>query len=189
LAFACLLRIQPFSVRVPSYGIAYRGRPDFITDSLLAALRAEALSLRAEARLNFNQFISRVDTPDNSTVCEQLAASDDLYQLVSQYAGPCYKSYVTSYIYYDASGHCSRPHVDNAFTGITAMMGLRNDHFNGAIQTSASIVYWPDKSPMTYRLQPGELIIFFGVCSLHGRTPVADGEIIHSLLMSFRPAI
>lgn len=184
-----LLAIQPFFGRVPMYGIAYRGRPDFMTDQLVEDLRAEALRFRPYARLNFEQFIATIDTPDDSTVSERLAASEDLYRLVTQHAGSCLRSYITSYIYYEVAGQCSKPHVDNAFTSITAMIGLRNDHEDLTSPLSSSVIYWPDSPPMEYRLKPGELVIFFGVCTLHGRYPISSGETIHSLLVSFRPEI
>jgi len=181
-----LLDIQPFSDRVPMYGIAYRGRPDFMTDKLVEDLRTEASRFRPYAKLNFEQFIATIDTPDDSTVCERLASSKDLYDLVTQHAGSCLRSYITSYIYYEVVGQCSKPHVDNAFTSITVMVGLRKDH-EGLSSPSSSIIYWPGRSPMEYRLEPGELVIFFGICVLHGRYPISSGETIHSLLLSFRP--
>ncbi|MFC5473120.1 hypothetical protein [Paraherbaspirillum soli] len=183
----CTLAIQPFRERVPKYGIVYRGRPDFMTDDLVQQLRAEALSFRPQAKENYEQFIVTVDTPDDSTVCEKLAASDDLYRLVTQHAGPCQHSYISSYIYYEVAGQCSKPHVDNAFTSVTVMIGLRNDQLDPAAPSSTSIVYWPDSPPMEYRLEPGELAIFFGVCVLHGRSPISAGETVHSLLLSFQP--
>ena len=182
-----ILAIQPFCERVPMYGIAYRGRPDFMTDKLVEDLRTEALQFRPYARLNFEQFIATIDTPDDSTVCECLAASEDLYRLVAQHAGPCLRSYITSYIYYEVAGQCSKPHVDNAFTSITVMIGLRKDHEDLTSPPSASVIYWPDSPPMEYRLEPGEMVIFFGVCVLHGRYPISSRETIHSLLVSFRP--
>lgn len=180
-----LAAIQPFHELVPPYGIAYRGRPRFMTDALLDDLRDEAVRQRPEARLNFEQYITRIETRDDSTVCEKLAASDELLRFVTEHAGPCLPSYVTSYIYYDGAGQCSKPHVDNAFTALTVMIGLRHDCTSAP--SSASVVYWPDRPRLDYRLQPGELAIFFGLSALHGRTPVVEGETVHSLLLSFRP--
>jgi hypothetical protein len=184
-----ILALQPFCGRVPIYGIAYRGRPNFMTDKLVEDLRSEALSFRPYARLNFEQFLATIDTSDDSSFCERLAASENLYHLVTQHAGPCLRSYISSYIYYEIPGQCSKPHVDNAFTAITVMIGLRSDHENLTSSSSASVIYWPDSPPMEYRLEPGELVIFFGTCALHGRYPISSGETIHSLLLSFRPEI
>lgn len=183
----CTLATQPFRDRVPKYGMAYRGRPALMTDALVALLRAEACALRAQARENFEQFITTVDTPAETTVCERLAASAPLLQMVCEHAGPCIPSYITSYIYYDQPGQCSKPHVDNAFTALTVMIGLRHDCRAGVASSSSSIIYWPDHAPMAYRLAPGELAVFFGSGVLHGRSPVQPGEIVHSLLLSFRP--
>jgi hypothetical protein len=181
--------IQPFRERVPEFGIVYRGRPNFMTDSLVQDLRNESIRFRPHARMNLKQLIFQVDTPKEDTVSECLAESDELHRFVAQHAGPCFQSFITSYIYYDFAGQCSEPHVDNAFTSITAMVGLRNDHADPAAPTSSSIVYWPDRAPMEFGLEPGEMAIFFGVCVLHGRTPIGTGDSVHSLLLSFRPKI
>jgi hypothetical protein len=184
-----LADIQPFSERVPEYGIAYRGRPGFMTDRLVQKLGRESSQFRSQAKWSLNQLVFQPDTPDGNTVCEQLAASDELYQLVILHAGPALRSYITTYLYYDIPGQCSEPHVDNAFTSITAMVGIRNDCGEATGRSSASIVYWPDRPPLEYRLEPGEIAIFFGECVLHGRTPIRSGEVVHSLLTSFRPKL
>lgn len=183
-----LLSIQPYGHRVPPYGIAYHGRPDFLDSALLARLQSEAASMRLSARLNLEQLITRVETPQNDSEAERLANSEVLLELVRDHAGPCRPSYVTSYLYYEANGHCSRPHVDNAFTAVTAMVGLQ--HERPRLEAgSFSVFYWPDRPPLAVRLQPGEMLIFFGACVLHGRTPVEPGEKVHSLLLSFKPDI
>lgn len=184
----CMLAIQPFARRVPPHGLAYRGRPDFMSDALVQGLRDEAVRWRPRARENFEQFIVTIDTPDDSTLCERLASSAPLFDLVTRCAGPCLRSYISSYIYYDAAGQCSKPHVDNAFTSVTVMIGLRSEPAaDVGARPSASVAYWPDSAPFEYRLAPGEMAVFFGVCVLHGRHPVARGETVHSLLLSFRP--
>lgn len=179
--------IQPFGARIPPYGLAYRGRPGFLTDALLAALREEAAQYRPRARENYGQFLHTVDTDGGDSVCETLAASTELAELVRRHAGPCRHSQITSYIYYEQAGQCSKPHVDNAFTAVTAMVGLRHDCAAEVERASASVIYWPGLAPFDYRLAPGELALFFGIGALHGRYPVAAAETVHSLLMSFVP--
>jgi len=184
----CLATIQPFAHRVQDYGIAYIGRPSFISDEVLLSLQDEAVRFRSNARVNGKQFISPVDTPNCCTECEKLEASSELHDFVTSVAGPCLQSYVSNYLYYDTKGQCSEPHVDNAFTAITVMLCLRHDSAE-SVKSSSSVSYWPDKPRLSYNLNPGELSIFFGTCALHGRTPVRDGEIVNSLLISFRPKL
>jgi len=181
--------IQPFGARIPPYGLVYRGRPGFITDALLDALRAEAAHFRPRARENYGQFLHTVDTDGGDSVCETLAASTELADLVRRHAGPCRHSQITSYIYYEQAGQCSKPHVDNAFTAVTAMVGLRHDYPAEVERASASVIYWPGLAPLDYRLAPGELALFFGISALHGRYPVAAAETVESLLMSFVPEV
>lgn len=183
-----LVNIQPYRDRIPTYGLAYRGRPNFMTDDLLKALQQESSRFRASAKRQLDQYISQIHTDNSSTVCEQLAASEELLALVRQQAGPALRSYITSYLYYDTPGQYSQPHVDNAFTSITVMVGLAQENAqNPANQQSSSVIFWPHSPRLDYRLQPGELSIFFGASVLHGRTRVASGESVRSLLMSFRP--
>lgn len=182
----CLQAIQPYRKRVPSHGIAWRGRPTFLTDEFLWALRAEARTLRKSAKFNFNQFIARVETSNSSALCERLADSRELLEIVERYAGPCTPSHVTSYIYYDAAGQCSRPHVDNYFTSVTAMLVLEHACAKPLLSMSHSVTYWADREPFMYHLVPGEMAIFFGASTLHGRTPVVAGEKVCSLLVSYR---
>ena len=184
-----LLLIQPFRARIPDYGIVYLGRPPFMTQALVKALQTEATTLRPQARVNFEQYIVTVDTPNDANLCEQLANSEEMYNLMSQYAGPCRPSFISSYIYYEHAGQRSSPHVDNAFTSLTAMIGIRHEYAGAIERSSASVVYWADKPPLEYRLGPGEIAIFFGVCALHGRYPVQNGETVHSLLLSFQPTM
>ena len=89
--------------------LCYLGRPDFITNELVAALRVECVHWRPEARLNGYQMISGVDTPHSRSVAEQLAASPAMIEWVSRHAGRCEPSFVTNYLYYDSEGHYCEP--------------------------------------------------------------------------------
>src|SRR4051812_1192742 len=44
-----LSKLQPYSKRISHNGIAYRGRPEFMTTELLEALQTEAQDLRPSA--------------------------------------------------------------------------------------------------------------------------------------------
>jgi len=185
----CLRSIQPYSQRIPRYGLAYLGRPNFVTDEVLKKLNEESDIFRCDAKLNLNQYLAQVETDDNQTYCEKIAASKELRELVQGHAGPSLPSFVTSYIYYDEPQQFSRPHVDNAFTSITAMMCLSQKSSAPDSETSSSFIYWPDSKRFNYRLKPGEVSIFFGASVLHGRTMVSSDEKTKLLLISFRPDV
>jgi hypothetical protein len=175
--------IQPYRSSVPPSGVSYVGRAEFITEEMLASLRAECIHWRSHARLNGYQMISGVDTPRSRSVAEQVASSRAVVDWVSRRAGRCQPSFVTNYLYYDAEGHYCEPHVDNAFTPVTAMLCLRHD---GPIHSESRVI-GPDGTSTVYRLRPGEIALFYGTCVIHSRSPVLQGEIVHCLLMSFRP--
>lgn len=178
--------IQPYRDKIKKYGIVYRGKPSFLTDDLLSKLQSEAVSFRQQAKPNYEQWISPVDTEDNATFAEKLEGSSKLLDFVCEFAGKCIPSYISNYIYYDVEGQNSEPHVDNAFTAVTVMIGLKHEGIN---KKSSSIIYWPDAEPLEYQLRPGEMTIFFGTTMVHGRTPISKGEEVHSLLLSFRPVL
>ena len=187
-----IAKLQLFSDRIPPFGIVYNGRPAFMTDELVEKLRNESEKFRPNAwPLKGNdpsQYLYRPDTQDGHTYAEKLAESSELHQLVQKYAGEVLKSYITNYIYYDEAGQCSKPHIDNAFTSVTAMVAIEHTSKDG-ILSSSSVCYWPDMGRFDYRLKPGEISIFFGVSTLHGRTPIREGEKVTSLLLSFRPPV
>lgn len=183
-----LLNIQFYRDRVPVYGLAYKGHPDFLTKDVLNNLIEESESYKLQSIRNLDQNIYQVETNDNVTYAEKLASSMELHKLVNRYAGKSQQSFVTSYLYYNQKGDCSRPHVDNAFTGITVMIGLKQISSNlKKVKLSSSFLYWPNKPRFEYQLEPGEISIFFGACVLHGRTILDDGEVTQLLLLSFRP--
>ncbi len=183
-----LVKIQPYSNRIKEYGLAYKGRPSFMTDELVNALIKESDNFRSQSRPNFNQHIYQVETPNESTLSETFANSKDLLDLVTKSAGSVIPSFITSYIYYFNEGDDSKPHVDNAFTSVTVMVGLRHDYPEELRDdTSYSFIYWANRKPFYYRLLPGEMAIFFGSSVIHGRTPLKKRESINSLLVSFRP--
>jgi len=184
-----LLRlIQPYSDRLPGDGAAYFGRPAFMTDEILDALSRESVAMRPLASRLFDQMIVRVDNPTDTALCERFASSEDLFGLVTEHAGACSRSFVTSYIYYDVAGDCSQPHVDNAFTALTAMVSLKTPPGFRPPRSSATRLYFPGGKAVDYHLEPGQILLFPGCCILHGRTPVSEGEAVSSLLTSFRPA-
>lgn len=189
-AITMMRSLQPFVSRVPRYGLVYNSRPTFMTDDLVDSLKKEAASFRPVARTlrhdDDSQFLYQSDDPSAANLLsEKLAESSEVLELVRSVAGSVSCSYVTNYIYYDRVGQCSRPHVDNHFTTITAMIGL--EHSSEGSKRSASVAYWNSSPRLDYQLAPGEISVFFGTCALHGRTPVVHGERVISLLLSFVP--
>lgn len=182
--------LQQFSDRIPPYGIVYRGRPPFMNEEILSTLREEANKYRPDAwplkSDDRSQYLYRPDTPLGNSCAEELAAGDQVHSFVEQFAGKVVHSFVTNYIYYDEAGQCSKPHVDNAFTAVTVMVAIDHHSENGNL-ASSSVAYWPGRDRFDYQLKPGEISIFFGVATLHGRTPICHGEKATSLLISFRP--
>ncbi|MCH5716677.1 hypothetical protein [Niabella hibiscisoli] len=143
-ALECLSIIHPYSHRIPEYGLAYKGRPDFMTDELLSKLQQEATKFREEAVINLEQFITCAETLDKSSVAETLEDMQELNDLVEKHAGKCLPSFISNYIYYDEIGHCSKPHVDNGFTAVTVMIALKHES-NCNNLSSSSVAYWPKK--------------------------------------------
>lgn len=189
LLLESLVEIHSYKDRIPEYGLAYKGRPNFMSERFLDKLLLESEQFQPNSYKNLDQYIYQVETPKGNTYAEKLATSEELYQLVTKYAGASLQSFVTNYLYYNKKGQHSRPHVDNAFTSITAMVGLKQTSKVGnKCNLSSSFIYWPNKPRFNYQLKPGEIAIFFGAAVLHGRTKIGESEETSSLLISFRPS-
>jgi hypothetical protein len=181
-ALAGVLATQPYERRVPRYGIAGRSHDLFSADEL-ARLRSEAADLRGRAILNFGQqaLVHAEELP--SSMASALASARKVVSFVESVAGPCRPTHVATYVYYDAPGMRSDPHVDNTFSAVTLMLLLRHDHR----RASTTVSYWPGSPRLAITMAPGEAMVFFGSAVLHARTPVAEGESVSSLLLSFQP--
>lgn len=172
--------LQHHHRRLPPGGIAWRGRPEFLTQVVLDELRAEAAGARGDAIPLARRSLARA-----GQAATRLSTSAPLVALVNSVVGACEPTGRAAYVYYDSPGHGVYPHVDYSAYALTALFLVTHDH-RGAPQ-SRHFHFHPDGRVECPDLHPGEVLLFSGGSVVHGRTPVARDEAVVVLTTGFRP--
>lgn len=176
-----LARMQPHADRLPASGIAYHGRPAFLTDDLLDRLRAESAAIRRNATREEPFCLGLLGGP----VAEALARSTEMRELVAAHAGPLTTRFQTSYLYYEHTGHWLPAHVDDDIYGVNANIMLR--HTASGDRLSYFYAFGADDQVTRIRAVPGEIVLMFGDSVVHGRAPLAAGELVNNMSIGFAP--
>jgi hypothetical protein len=174
-----LAAIQPHDRQAARSGILWRGTPPWMTSELLAALQSEALDKREDALRYERQYLS-----PGASVASSLAVSPEFTQLARDVAGDVFPTGVASYLYYDAEGLGIAPHVDTEAFALNAILMLAH---TAVAERKSHLVVYPANGgePERIFLEPGELALLFADAVVHGRTPVAAGEVVHVLTIGF----
>lgn len=172
--------MQPHWHRVPQNGVVYRGRPEFVTDSLLSDLKAESDALRDSA-VRFHDHLVVSGAPR----AREVGFSPELGNLLSSLAGPVQPTSKANYLYYDEPGLGIDPHVDNEEFSLNAILMLRHDY----VADPSALVLFPLRSPSEkVYLRPGEMIVMFADSIVHARERVAVNERVSIVAFGFSPA-
>lgn len=174
-----LLLLQPQYGRIPSNGMVWHGRPAFLTQDILEELQADA----AEARRSAIQLKWRA-LARTGRVATQFALSRPLIDVVKTHAGNCESTARAAYVYYDSPGHGVYPHVDASSYALTALFMVRHDYCDAP--QSHHLHFLADGRTERIDLQPGEMLLFYGGCVVHARTPVVEKEAVVVLTAGFR---
>ncbi len=164
-------------------GIVYRGRPDFVTDELIAALLAEAREQVRPRAIWQRGHMLGVGGP----LGDQIATGEALHALVERHAGPVDATGVASYLFYEEEGAGIPAHIDSDVFSINVNLILHREHTG--VQTSRFFLFHTDgRTREEMLLEPGEMVITFGDSVLHGRTLLSEGEVINNYTVGFQPA-
>jgi hypothetical protein len=169
----CLGRIHPT-------GLLYRGRPDFMTDELLARLQAESDEVRKVAVRSDLYFLGC-----GGPTADALAVSGELRALVDQLAEGMEPTGIASYLFYDEPGCGLSPHVDTDVFTLNAILMLRHEHASES--PSHLVLYSPEGEEERLLLEPGEIALLFAGGTVHAREPVKEDERIALLTLGFEP--
>jgi hypothetical protein len=175
-----LARLQPYSARISPNGIAYRGRPDFMTDEVLRSLIEEAEVLRPRAIPYEEHFLGT-----GAPIANRMAVSAELGGLVKAHAGDVQPTGVASFLFYDAPGQGIEPHIDTDIFSLNVILMLK--HVGGGDQRSCLVVFPPGREPERLDLVPGEMVIMFAGSITHGREFVKPDEEVAILTFGFHP--
>lgn len=176
----CLAKLQPYSHRITANGIAWRGRPPFMTDQLLADLQREAREIRKDAIDNVDHFLGC-----GAPIANYSSTSNDLIRLVREHAGEVLPTGVASFIFYDRAGQGIDPHIDTDIFSLNVILML--EHVIGVGAPSNLVLFPPNSPPERVDLQVGEIIIMFAGSIAHGREYIKPGEKVSILTFGFHP--
>jgi hypothetical protein len=177
---SCIARLQRRGATMPSNGIAYRGRPDFITDGLLDQLRAESRAMRSQA-VRFDDHYVATGAP----FARQTALSEQLSDVVGDHVPHIRPTAKANYLYYDEPGLGIEPHVDNEGFSLNVILML--EHLSERPEKSALVVYPPGEEPERIVLAEGEMVIMFADSVAHARERVREDERIRIAAFGFQP--
>lgn len=175
-----LARLQPYSSRLTDGGVAYRGRPSFLTEQLLTDLQGEARALRPQAIRSAEHFLGY-----GAPIANRLAISMELLQHVREYAGDVESTGIASFLYYDEEGQGIEPHIDTDIFSLNVLLMLHHEH--QIEPTSSLVIFPPGEQARRYRLVPGEMLILFAGSIAHGRERMKQGESVGILTFGFKP--
>lgn len=171
----------PYEVTDPR-GAQYRGRPELLTDQLLATLTAEAEKVGVTA-VPFDEHYLGCGGP----VADELATSPELTALVRSVVPGAEPTGIASYLFYRDAGQGIIPHIDTDIFSLNVLMMLAHDTPADAATTSALYMHYPDGTEERFQLTPGEVVIFLAGTQAHSRTPIAEGERVTILTFGFMP--
>ena len=176
----CLTAFQPYRDRMTKNGIAWRGRPDFMTDELLESLQHESAKTRAQAYAYDNHYVGA-----GAPIANELAMSTLLKELVREHAGDVLPTGIASYLYYDHEGQGIPPHIDTDIFSLNVLLMLK--HVGGGSRRSCLVVFpTPDYSERI-DLEPGEIVIMFAGSVTHAREYMKANEQVAILTFGFHP--
>jgi len=158
------------------------GRPDFLTDELLASFIREAEENKAETFMSGAQRVGA-----GGKIANAFAVSDELMAFMeSVVPGGVHPTGIASYIHYDKEGAGIEPHVDTDIFFINLLIML--SHVREGDGDPSTLVIYPAGQPMQrFLLEPGETVVMDAAGLIHGREPVKAGETVTILTIGFQP--
>jgi hypothetical protein len=177
-----LAGLQPYRDRVPKNGVAFRGRPNLLTGSLLTSLQHEAKKLRPSAR-RFDEHFLGCGAP----IANRLSTSSRLVNFVTRHAGKVEPTGIASFLFYDEEGQGIEPHIDTDIFALNVLIMLEHSVVEG--HRSALVLFPPRAQPERLDLCPGEMVIMFAGSIAHGRERISAGESVTILTLGFKPIL
>lgn len=171
----------PYDVEDP-HGLQYRGRPEFLTDELLARLQKDARDIAPEAVAFDEHYLGY-----GSATADWLSTSRELADFVSSVVPACLPTGVASLLYYRDAGQGIVPHVDTDIFSLNVLLMLEHEFPEGLAQPSALQMHYADGEVERVQLSPGELVIFLAGTQAHSRSPIVEGETVTILTLGFMP--
>lgn len=171
----------PYEVDDPR-GVQFRGRPEFLTDELLASLIAESEQVGATA-VPFDEHYLGCGGP----IADKLARSAELAELVTSLVPRAESTGIASYLFYRDEGQGIIPHIDTDIFSLNVLMMLAHEIPPGTPSPSALYMHFPDGTEERLQLTSGEVVIFLAGTQAHSRTAITRDERVTILTFGFMP--
>ncbi len=148
--------------------------------SCLTALRSEAQDLRENAyTFPGGHHVWNSGGP----IAMALGRAPAFKQLLERACGQELGDPVTHYNYYERESHRAYPHIDVPESHLNTVLMLQHDAIGP--KQSQFVVYPYQEDPISFDLEPGELVLFWGGATVHERTPLVSGESIQVLSIGY----
>lgn len=157
--------------------VIWRGRPFFLDEPMLEALRQEARGARQNAHRNDYYWMEH-----GGPVARQLAAHPEFLRLLGDESGV--EPAGCMYVFYLTPGDRVDPHVDEYEHSINAILMIEHSYVESP---SHLLLFHPDQSVERVALASGEMVVIDGSGLVHAREPVKEGETIAILTVGFKP--
>ena len=175
-----LLKISPDHQNIPNNGIAYKGKPSWITDNLLKELQNEALARRKQPLDRIDHFLGC-----GGKHADLLSVNQEILKFVSNHVRKRVKpTGIASYLYYDKPGLGIRPHVDSDVFSINMMLMLKHEYKQN-FEPSVTRIFPANSEMESYQLSIGEVMIMHGGAVIHTRSTIKEFENVHLLTIGF----
>jgi len=159
-------------------GIAWHGKPDFISDGTLTSLRSEALARRRDA-----EQVDRYLLSGGRSCANELIASPSFKTFLKQNLAEMEPTGQATYIYYEGLGAGLDPHLDADAFSVNLILVLEH-LFAGS--PSNLIIYNSDGQAERFLIAPGEAVVLYAGSTIHAREDLNQGESVTLLTIGLK---
>jgi hypothetical protein len=156
------------------------GRPPFVRDELLAALRAEAAKRRSAATLDQGMLMA-----PPGEVARRFAYRDEMRALLGGLGQRVEASGAGKYVYCDQAAMGPGRHLHERPFVLNVELSL--EHVSPGRPGAQIVLHPPLGAPRPVRTEPGELVVWFAGAVPHARDEIARGERLTVLSMFYEP--
>jgi acyl-CoA synthetase (AMP-forming)/AMP-acid ligase II len=158
----------------------YAGRPAFVTDELLEALRAEAADRRSAATLDQGMLMA---SPGEAA--RRFAHREEMRELLAGLGHRAEASGAGKYVYCDPTAMGPGWHLHELPFVLNVELSL--EHVSPGRPGAQIVLGPPLGAPRPVRTTPGEMVVWFAGSVPHARDEIAAGERLTALSMFYEP--
>ena len=179
-----LCRQSPDGEAVAPSGYIWKGRPPFIDEAMVMALRSEAAQVRASAVRATKHLLLEASPAARSVLSE-----GSLGSFVEALTGLRPLPSSTYYHWYETEQDFVEPHVDTEEFAVSMLLVLSHDRPLGNAYRSGLFLWPPASEPVEIPLEKGEAVLFYSGSVVHARSAPGPGESVTTVSWGFGRAL